>query len=63
MMGAGPAPATKGFVLRSPARYYHLLVWLLTFGRERKFREPFSRAGALGGGGGGVVLPILIREE
>jgi ubiquinone/menaquinone biosynthesis C-methylase UbiE len=38
-MGAGSAPATKGLVLHSTARYYDLLVWLLTFGRERKFRE------------------------
>jgi ubiquinone/menaquinone biosynthesis C-methylase UbiE len=38
-MGAGPAPDTKGLVLHSTARYYDLLVWLLTFGRERKFRD------------------------
>jgi ubiquinone/menaquinone biosynthesis C-methylase UbiE len=35
-----PAPAgTKGRVLHSEARYYDLLAWLLTLGRERAFRE------------------------
>lgn len=34
-----PAPATKGRVLRAEARYYDVLVWLLTLGRERAFRE------------------------
>ncbi|MEO6525474.1 MAG: methyltransferase domain-containing protein [Gemmatimonadaceae bacterium] len=34
-----PLPRTKGFVLHSTARYYDLLVWVLTFGRERAFRE------------------------
>ena len=33
------APATKGQVMRSSARFYDLMVWLLTFGRERSFRE------------------------
>ena len=33
------APATKGRVMRSSARYYDLMVWLLTLGRERPFRE------------------------
>lgn len=33
------APATKGHVMRSSARFYDLLVWLLTLGRERPFRE------------------------
>ena len=30
---------TKGLVLHSEARYYDVLAWLLTFGRERAFRE------------------------
>ena len=34
-----PGPATRGLVLHSAARYYDLLAWLLTFGRERAFRE------------------------
>ena len=34
-----PPPATKGAVLRSTARYYDLLTWLLTLGREGAFRE------------------------
>jgi len=34
-----PAPATKGLVMHSEARYYDLLAWLLTLGRERLFRE------------------------
>jgi ubiquinone/menaquinone biosynthesis C-methylase UbiE len=34
-----PASGTKGRVMRSTARYYDLLVWLLTLGRERAFRE------------------------
>ena len=33
------APTTKGRVMRSSARFYDLMVWLLTFGRERSFRE------------------------
>ena len=33
------APVTKGAVMRSSARFYDLMVWLLTFGRERAFRE------------------------
>ena len=33
------APATKGHVMRSSARFYDLLVWVLTLGRERSFRE------------------------
>lgn len=33
------APATKGRVMRSSARYYDLMVWVLTLGRERPFRE------------------------
>lgn len=30
---------TKGLVLHSEARYYDLLAWVLTLGRERAFRE------------------------
>ncbi|HEX2779641.1 MAG TPA: methyltransferase domain-containing protein [Gemmatimonadaceae bacterium] len=33
------APVTKGRVLRSHAWAYDALVWFLTFGRERAFRE------------------------
>ena len=33
------APITKGRVMRSSARFYDALVWLVTFGRERAFRE------------------------
>ena len=32
-------PGTTGLVLHSTTRYYDLLTWLLTFGRERAFRE------------------------
>lgn len=32
-------PATKGLVMHSAARYYDLLAWLLTLGRERAFRD------------------------
>ena len=32
-------PVTKGRVMRSSARYYDLMVWVLTLGRERKLRE------------------------
>lgn len=34
-----PTPGTRGLVLHSEARYYDLLAWLLTLGRERAFRE------------------------
>ena len=33
------APPTRGRVMRREARYYDLLVWLLTRGRERAFRD------------------------
>ena len=33
------APGTRGRVMRSEARYYDLLAWLLTLGRERALRE------------------------
>ncbi len=33
------APVTKGHVMRSSARFYDLMVWLLTLGREQPFRE------------------------
>jgi ubiquinone/menaquinone biosynthesis C-methylase UbiE len=32
-------PTTKSRVLHGEARYYDLLAWLLTFGRERAFRD------------------------
>lgn len=38
-MSDAAAPVTKGRVMRSSARFYDLLVWLLTAGRERAFRE------------------------
>lgn len=34
-----PTPATRGLILHSAARYYDLLAWLLTFGREHAFRQ------------------------
>jgi ubiquinone/menaquinone biosynthesis C-methylase UbiE len=33
------APRTKGLVMHSEARYYDLLAWILTLGRERAFRQ------------------------
>src|SRR5690349_21042382 len=33
------APATTGVVMRSHARWYDVLVWVLTLGRERALRE------------------------
>jgi len=33
------APRTKGLVMHSEARYYDLLAWVLTLGRERAFRQ------------------------
>ena len=33
------APRTKGLVMHSEARYYDLLAWMLTLGREGAFRE------------------------
>lgn len=33
------APATRGAVLHSMARYYDLLTWLLSFGHEEAWRE------------------------
>jgi ubiquinone/menaquinone biosynthesis C-methylase UbiE len=33
------APRTKGLVIHSGARYYDLLAWILTLGRERAFRQ------------------------
>lgn len=38
---------TKGLVLHSEARYYDLLAWLLTLGRERAFRERLTEIVAL----------------
>jgi ubiquinone/menaquinone biosynthesis C-methylase UbiE len=37
-MGPNSAPGTKGLVLHRAA-FYDLTVWLMTFGRERSFRE------------------------
>ena len=34
-----PGPGAKGLVLHSAARYYDLLAWLLTLGREGRFRD------------------------
>src|SRR6266545_5671011 len=34
-----PTPGTKGLVMHSEARYYDLLAWLLTLGREQAFRD------------------------
>jgi ubiquinone/menaquinone biosynthesis C-methylase UbiE len=34
-----PAPRTKGLVMHSEARYYDVLAWLLTLGREQAFRD------------------------
>jgi ubiquinone/menaquinone biosynthesis C-methylase UbiE len=34
---------TKGLVMHSEARYYDLLAWLLTLGRERAFRERLTK--------------------
>src|SRR5215212_10881478 len=39
MTQQAPTPATKGLVLHSHARYYDLLAWTLTLGRERAFRD------------------------
>jgi ubiquinone/menaquinone biosynthesis C-methylase UbiE len=36
---ATATPRTTGLVMHSEARYYDLLAWLLTLGRERPFRE------------------------
>lgn len=40
-------PRTKGLVLHSEARYYDLLAWLLTFGRERSFRARLTELAGL----------------
>lgn len=44
------SPPTKGLVLHSEARYYDLLAWLLTLGRERAFRERLVNLAALSSG-------------
>ena len=36
---AATAPVTRGAVIRSAARYYDLLAWLLSWGHERAWRE------------------------
>ena len=41
---------TKGLVLHSEARYYDLLAWLLTLGRERAFRERLTELAGLQAG-------------
>ena len=41
------APVTKGRVMRSSARFYDLMVWLLTRGRERAFRDRLIELAAL----------------
>ena len=41
---------TKGLVLHSEARYYDLLAWLLTLGRERAFRERLTEVAGLQAG-------------
>ena len=38
---------TKGLVLHSEARYYDVLAWLLTLGRERRFRERLTELARL----------------
>ena len=44
-----PAPETKGLVMHSEARYYDLLAWVLTLGRERPFRERVGASGVVRG--------------
>lgn len=44
------APRTKGLVLHGEARYYDVLAWLLTLGRERAFRERLVELAALEAG-------------
>ena len=46
MAQSNVAPGTTGLVLHSPARY-DLLVWLVTLGRERTFREKIVRLARL----------------
>lgn len=41
---------TKGLVLHSEARYYDLLAWLLTLGRERAFRDRLVELAAVQSG-------------
>lgn len=38
-MGDTAVPVTKGRVMRGSARFYDVLVWLLTLGREGAFRD------------------------
>lgn len=49
-------PSTKSRVLHGEARYYDLLAWLLTFGRERAFRERLVELARLAPGD--VVLDV-----
>src|ERR687895_1774406 len=39
MMKDAAVPATKGHVMHTSARFYDLMVWVLTLGRERALRE------------------------
>src|SRR5918999_4385431 len=39
MMKDAAVPATKGHVMHTSARFYDLMVWVLTLGRERPFRQ------------------------
>lgn len=44
------APATKGAVMRSSARYYDLLAWLLSWGHDRAWRERMAALARLAPG-------------
>lgn len=50
MLKETAVPVTKGHVMRSSARFYDLMVWLLTLGRERPFRERLLELARLGPG-------------
>ena len=54
------APATKGLVLHWAARY-DLLVWLLTHGRDRAFREKLVNLARLTTGE--AVLDVRVRHR
>jgi hypothetical protein len=42
LMEQNATPATTGIVLHGTARYYDLMAWLMTRGREGVFREKRS---------------------